>query len=169
MLTAVLVIAAASIAAQDQHPARLDPAGQPFELVTKLVGEWEMADEDKDGKPDGTVSYRVTSNGFAVAETLFAGTDYEMITMYAFDGAEIVMTHYCAMGNQPRLVGERKSDNTLHFKFKDGTNIDPKADTYMGEMTLIVIDDNHIRHEWKSFSKGADAGTVTFDFTRVNK
>lgn len=168
MLTAVLVLAA-SFAAQDQHPAPLDPSGKPFEMLTRLVGDWEMADDDKDGKSDGTVSYRVTSNGFAVAETLFGGTDYEMITMYAFDGAEIVMTHYCAMGNQPRLVGERKSDNTMHFKFKDGTNIDPKADTYMGEMTLTIVDADHIRHEWKSFSKGADAGTVTFDFTRVKK
>lgn len=167
LAASIALIGAAQDQNQDPHHAPFNAAGTPFEMLTKLVGEWAMPDADRDGALDGAVSYRVTSNGYAVVETLFPGTQHEMITMYAFDGEQIVMTHYCAMGNQPRLVGEKKDDRTMHFRFLDGTNIDPETDMYMGELTLTVDGPDRLVHEWKSFAAGQDGGVARFEFTRV--
>ena len=44
------------------------------------------------------------------------GTPMEMVTLYHMDGAELVATHYCAMGNQPRMrAAHQVVDGTLSF------------------------------------------------------
>jgi hypothetical protein len=74
-------------------------ANQSFEQLKSLEGTWE-------GKtPDGQtaqVIYRVTSNGSAVMSEIKGKED--MISMFNLDGNRVVMTHYCAVGNQPRMV-----------------------------------------------------------------
>ena len=74
-----------------------------LEKLKKMVGTWVAA--DKDGKPtDQVVSvFKVTAAGSAVQETLFPGQPHEMISVYHLDGSDLVMTHYCMLGNQPRM------------------------------------------------------------------
>ena len=49
---------------------------------------------------------RTTGGGSAVTETLFPGTAHEMMSVYHMDGDDLVLTHYCAGGNQPRMMLE---------------------------------------------------------------
>ena len=61
------------------------------------------------GQPTDQVvsTYRVTAAGSAVMEVLFPGTDHEMVTVYHQDGDDLILTHYCAAGNQPRMKCRR--------------------------------------------------------------
>jgi hypothetical protein len=55
------------------------------------------------------------------------------------------MTHYCVLGNQPRMKADPKSPaNQIAFKFAGGTNLDVKKDKHMHESTLTLVDDDHI-------------------------
>jgi hypothetical protein len=90
---------------------------------------------------------KVTAAGSAVQETLFPGQPHEMVSIYHRDGADLVMTHYCALGNQPRMKADPKSPaNQIRFLFAGGTNLDPAKDKHMHEGTITFVDDDHI--EW---------------------
>ena len=165
MLNAAIVIAAAVLAG-DEAPPGFDATGTALEPMTRLVGYWTTPDNDNDGKPDATVKYFRTSNGSAVVEMLFPGTEHEMVTMYNLDGEALVMTHYCALGNQPRLVGRQVKPNVIEFTFRDGMNMDSSKDMYMGAMTLTIKDDDHMTQAWRSFNAGEPMGEMVFEFTR---
>jgi hypothetical protein len=145
-----LVLLTLTAGVYGDKPGSKAPATAPhpgLERLKKLAGTWVAA--DKDGKPtDQIVSVvKVTAAGSAVHETLFPGSPMEMISVYHRDGADLVMTHYCALGNQPRMKADPKSPaNQLCFKFAGGTNLDPAKDKHMHEGTITFVDDDHI--EW---------------------
>src|SRR5262249_28709103 len=74
----------------------------------------------------------------------FPGQPHEMISMYTVDGPDLVMTHYCMLGNQPRLKADSSSAaNQLKFEFAGGANLDPKKDKHMHAATLTIVDSDH--------------------------
>jgi hypothetical protein len=143
---------------------KTDSKGSPavphpgLERLKKLAGTWVAA--DKDGKPtDQVVSViKVTAAGSAVHETLFPGQPHEMVSVYYRDGSDLMMTHYCALGNQPRMKADPKSPaNQLHFLFAGGTNLDPARDKHMHEGTITFIDDDHIEYAGVCWEGGKPA------------
>jgi hypothetical protein len=143
-----LVLLALAVGGRAEEKAAAKEAAHPgLERMKKLAGTWVAA--DKDGKPtDQVVSViKVTANGSVVHETLFPGSDHEMVSIYHRDGADLVMTHYCALGNQPRMKADPKSPkNQIHFVFDGGTNLDPAKDMHMHEGTITFVDDDHIEY-----------------------
>jgi hypothetical protein len=157
LLLGVIVLAFGAGIRADDKPAKA-PANPSFERLKKLAGTWVEA--DKDGKPtDKVVSVvKVTAGGSAVHETLFPGEPMEMVSVYHLDGADLVMTHYCMLGNQPRLKADPKSAaNTIHFQFAGGTNLDPAKDMHMHEGTFTFVDDDHIEVKGVAWSDGKAA------------
>ena len=146
-----------------QHPAN---AG--LEKMKKLVGTWVEA--DKDGKPtDKVVSViKLTAGGSAIHETLFPGQPHEMISIYTVDGPDLVMTHYCMLGNQPRMKADPNSPaNQLNFQFAGGANLDPKKDKHMHAATLTIVDSDHIEIDRRRLGKWrARQGDVQRDEAR---
>jgi hypothetical protein len=144
----------------DDKPSKA-PAAAPhagLERLKKLAGTWVAADSD--GKPtDQIVSViKVTAAGSAVHETLFPGQPHEMVSVYHRDGDDLVMTHFCALGNQPRMKADPKSPaNQIHFKFAGGSNIDPAKDMHMHEGTLTFIDEDHIEFSGVCWEGGKPA------------
>jgi len=132
-----------------------------FEKMKKLAGTWVAA--DKDGKPtDQVVSViKVTAGGSTVHETLFPGQPHEMVSVYHLDKGELVMTHYCALGNQPKMKADPESPkNQIHFLFVGGTNFDPAKDKHMHEGTLTFHDDDHIEFCGVAWDGGKPATDV---------
>lgn len=127
-------------------PAPAQTAPHPgLERLKKLAGTWVEA--DKDGQPtDKVVSVvKVTAAGSAVHETFFPGEPMEMISVYHLDKGDLLMTHYCALGNQPRMKADPASPpNQIRWTFAGGTNFDPAKDAHMHEATLKFIDDDHL-------------------------
>ena len=157
-----LWLAAASLAF-----AAPDAAPKPTRLDTmkKLAGSWQAVDAD--GKPAAAVAYRVTSAGSAVEETLFPGTDHEMITMYTMDGDDLVLTHYCALGNQPHMKAEPEKDpHVLVFSYTSGGNMKSRDEQHMDALTLTIADDTHVRHDWTMWKDGKAVRHVVFDFVK---
>lgn len=129
-----------------------------LEKMKTLVGTWVTI--DKDGKPtDEVVSViKLTAGGSAIHETLFPGQPHEMVSLYTVDGQDLVMTHYCMLGNQPRMKAHAKSlTNKLNFEFAGGSNLDPKKDKHMHSATLIIVDADHFEVEGIGWENGAPA------------
>lgn len=147
-----------------QTPAVLS-AAQAFTRIKTLAGTWEMTDED--GKVHVALESKATSAGSVLREVMFPGADHEMTNMYHLDGETIIATHYCAIGNQPRMVcSDFSKPGVYHFTFKDVTNRAAPEDMYMGELTLTIIDADTIKQHWVHFVKGERGGEVTFDMRR---
>ena len=87
------------------------PTNAGLEKMKKLAGTWLVA--DKDGKPTDQVAsiIKVTAGGSIVHETLFPGQPQEMVSIYTVDGPDLIMTHYCVLGNQPRMKADPNSSD----------------------------------------------------------
>src|ERR1700722_15708841 len=135
------------------------PAPHPgLEKMKKLAGTWVAA--DKDGKPTAQVVsvIKVTAGGSAVHETLFPGQPHEMVSVYTREGADLLMTHYCVLGNQPRMKADPKSPaNQIVFRFAGGANLDPKKDKHMHEATLTIVDDDRLEVNGIGWENGVPA------------
>jgi hypothetical protein len=132
------------------------PTNLAFEKMKTLEGTWLAADEN--GKPTSQIVsvIKVTAGGSVIHETLFPGQSEEMVSVYTVDGPDLVMTHYCVLGNQPRLKADPKSPaNQIHFEFAGGSNLDPAKDKHMHSVTLTIVDDGHIELKGEGWQDGA--------------
>lgn len=145
-----------------------------FATLKSLAGEWKADVTHEKGHAGAEhglkVVYRVTANGSAVLETIFPGTDHEMVTMYHLDGDDLRLTHYCAAGNQPRLKLDRKASTADHyeFAFDGGTNLDPARDMHM-HAGRMDVHDGRIVSEWDGYKDGKKIGTNRFVLTPIKK
>jgi hypothetical protein len=138
-----------------------------FERMKTLAGTWEgQAGHGQPGQA-ATVTYRVASGGSVVQETLFPGTPHEMISMYHVVDGDLVLTHYCAMANQPRmrLDGKASTPDRLVFVFDGGTNFDPAKDTHV-HSGVVEWQGETLHNVWSVFSAGKQAGQNEFVLTR---
>jgi hypothetical protein len=88
-----------------------------------------------------------------------------MHTMLHMDGSQFMLTHYCAMRNQPRMVLVPGRDpNKLVFEFKDGRNIKP-GDVYMNRVAFTIDGPNHHTEEWTHIENGEEK-TTRVEFRR---
>lgn len=141
-----------------------------FEALKKLAGDW--VEVGKDGKPTDKLvsSFRVTAQGSAVQETIFPGTDHEMVTMYHLDGKDLVLTHYCILGNQPRMKAEPGGEsNRIAFEFVGASNLKSEGDNHMHQATLTLAGGDRFRAEWVSCKEGKACHKVGFDLVRKAK
>ncbi len=138
-----------------------------FAKLKSLAGEWRGPVGARDSGKECTVVYRITSGGSAVVETLFPGTPHEMVTIYYLDKGRLVLTHYCAMGNQPHMsLAKGSSADNLIFDFAGGTNIKPSRDTYMHNARIQFEGANSILGEWTSYEHGQQGETEKFFLSR---
>ena len=140
-----------------QHPAKAKNA--TFEKLKTVLGDWES-------KQGFHVSYKLVSGGTAIMETAGDGKTPPMINMYTPEGGKLTMVHYCGAGNQPRMRADAPNGNDIAFEFVDIANLpDPNAD-HMHNLTLHIIDADHIEQEWTSLKDGKKM-TYAFKLTRV--
>jgi len=112
---AVIVLVSLTVNARAAEPVK---AANAFAQLKSLAGTWSGHAMTPDGPP-ASVSYRLTAGGTAVMETLFGGTEHEMLTVYTLNGNEIVATHFCGAGNQPvmKLDKAQSTPDKLVFSF----------------------------------------------------
>lgn len=137
--------------------------------VAQLSGDWQSPDEH--GGQLHAANFAPTSGGSAMREIMFPGQPHEMTNLYHMDGSDLVVTHYCAAGNQPRMVASqpRPTENgtAFDFNFESVSNLRPEHDHYMGQMTLYILDDGTVRQDWFSFDREGNLhGPMTFNLTR---
>jgi len=138
-----------------------------LEKLKSLVGTWNG--KDNEGKPV-TLSYKIVSDGTSLMETLDMADNKEtMITMYHLNGDKLMMTHYCSMGNQPRMRADSLSNDgkRLSFKFVDATNLASKKDNHMSKLVFTFKDADHIVQEWTMLMEGKTEHLASFEFERT--
>lgn len=153
---AVLVMAgSARLAAPEAEAKSARPAPAAFEKFKALAGEWIAAEDGEMSKKGELVArYAVTAAGTAVVETVFPGSPQEMVTVYHPDGTDLVLTHYCLEGNQPRMRARDARGSRFVFAYDGGTNIDPKRDRHMHSAILELLGADEIRSEWTELAQG---------------
>jgi hypothetical protein len=136
------------------------PAG--LDQLKNLAGNWE-------GQEEGKVvhaTYKIISANTAVMETLNPPDEPEMVTVFYPDGSHLMMTHYCATGNQPRMRAAAANGKEIEFRFVDATNLASSADGHMVGLVIQFDDADHITEKWTWRQNGQDAVHV-FHFRRV--
>ena len=155
-------------------PLVASPAAAPpvdgkaaFARLAALAGTWEGEAGHGGAGQGATVTYRLASGGSVVEETLFPGTPHEMISMYHLVDGQLVMTHYCAMANQPRMRLDAKSStpDRLVFAFDGGTNFDPAKDTHV-HSGVIEWKGESLHAAWAVYSGGKETGQNLFVLER---
>ena len=165
-IVALFPVAATLINAGDPDHYMKPYSGSPaFEQVKKLAGVWEGSTNHDKANDKGTVIYKVTSNGSAIEETLFQGTDHEMVSIYTDPKGKLTLTHYCAMGNQPVLDLQSSSKTDVVLSLAKNGGVDPK-ETHMHALTLTMPDKDHLVQKWISYENGKPSGETVVTLTR---
>jgi hypothetical protein len=151
VLGAVLVAGAVAGAA----PEGGKPGPAALDRFKALAGDWVAAEDNEMVKKGDLVArYSVTAAGSAVVETIFPGSPHEMVTVYHADGGDLVLTHYCMEGNQPRMRARNPKGSRFEFVFDGGTNIDPKRSRHMNSAWFELAGPDEIRAEWTELADG---------------
>ena len=113
VLALTLVLSLSAFAADPKPNAPAANAAATFDKLKSLVGEWEATTDM--GKVHAR--FELASNGHVVVEKASVAGG-EMMTTYYLDGDKVGATHYCDLGNQPRLqAGGIDPDGSIRFHF----------------------------------------------------
>ena len=157
-------IASAASAPQDEKPASTGPT---LEHIRKMVGAWYAADDD--GKPTDQLmsTYRVTAGGSAIVEVLFPGQNHEMMSVYHMDGGDLVMTHYCALGNQPRYRARwGKNDKQIVWDFRGAGNMHSEKEAHMHDGVVDILGTDRYFAKWHQHKDGEVVYTAEMNVVR---
>jgi hypothetical protein len=152
---AALVLAGGALASGQAAPTPAKPGLAAFERFKALAGEWVAAEDGPLSKKGDLVArYAVTAAGTAVVETVFPGSRHEMVTVYHADGPDLVLTHYCMEGNQPRMRARAAAGSRFQFAFDGGTNVDPARDRHMNSASVVLEGPDAMQTEWTEIENG---------------
>ena len=150
-------------------------AEKAFERLKALAGTWEgsasgegeeaAAEADATGKV--VHEFEVTASGHVLMERMGPNTDYEMVNMYHLDGSDLVLTHYCSSGNQPRMKfnAATSAPNRLVFDFDGGTNLD-STPSHIHSAEIRLDGKDRLDSAWMAHEGNEEAGTMTFHLKR---
>ena len=171
-----IVASTIAIALLLQPPLLAEPVDGPgaFEQLKALGGTWrggiagEGAEADSAATLEVVHEFRVSAAGTVVMETMGPGSEHEMINMYHLDGADLVLTHYCAGGNQPtmKLDLAASTDQTLVFAFTGGTSLDPEVDEHIHSAELTFKGANELDSAWTANKGAEEVGVTRFHLQR---
>ena len=112
-------------------------------------------------------SFRVSAGGSAVLETLFVGTEHEMLTVYHMEDGELVLTHYCALGNQPHMHAAADApEGTIVFDATHVGNLGDESNQAMKEGRMTFNEDGTISTLWSAFAGDEKTMEVGFRLRR---
>jgi len=153
-LSAVVLLFATAAFASDASAA--------FDKMKSLQGSWSGKASDGQAVQ---VSNRITSNGSALMSEISGHEN--MITIIHLDGDRLLLTHYCATGNQPRMVGHISPDGkTVTFTFLDATNLLASQPGHMQRVVFNLVDSDHHSENWEFATADGKQMHEVFDLQR---
>jgi len=130
-----------------------------FDEMKSLVGVWKK----EGGKsPNFSVSFELTANNYVLVETWLNKGRKHSFTMYHLDKNNLLATHYCPQGNQPRLkLTSNSTVNNLSFNFLDATNLINETDSHQHSLgfeftkgsNTILRKESYVSQKGEDFSK----------------
>ena len=142
-----------------------------MDKLARLQGDWIMLDENGAETDMIGSTFRLTAAGSALVEVMAPDNPegYEMVNMYHADGDRVLMTHYCAAGNQPRMeVKATDDENRLELKFESVTNLASPEAEHMHHAEYIFRGEDRLTTLWWSMQDGkvSEENQVTIELKR---
>jgi hypothetical protein len=164
----VPVVAIARSPQEEKKQEKKGGAAACFARMKQLVGDWVIKDES--GKEVVALRYKVTAGGSALQEIDFPGTDHEMISLYHMDGDSLVLTHYCHLGNQPKLKATASSTpEKIAFECAGGTYVKSHDEMHIHRGVVTFKGSDQMVSEWTGFTEGKAGFSAKFDVSRKKK
>jgi hypothetical protein len=115
-------------------------AAAAYARLSSLAGAWRAVAPNAQ---QPTLVFRLTAAGSALVESFLSPTGRETLTIFHRDNAQLLATHYCAQGNQPRLeLDPSSTPERLVFRYRDATNLHSNADTHLVRLELALSGDS---------------------------
>jgi hypothetical protein len=129
-------------------------AQKSFDTLKALTGNWEGKNNQGQAM---RVSFRETAGGSALLSEIHGQGPENMISMIHLDGDRLLMTHYCGVGNQPRMKATLAPDGkSIAFDFVDATNLSGPDVGHMHHVVFAMSDADHHTEEWTFLDHGKE-------------
>ncbi len=116
-----------------------ESSGEVFNHLRTLVGEW--AGTTDDGRELG-VAYTLSANDTVLVETWALRPGLDALTLYHMDVEVLIATHYCPLGNQPRLRLKSSKDGIYYFEFMSATNLRSRDEEHNRSFEFEILGPN---------------------------
>ncbi len=137
----IMLVAASVGIARPVHAAP-GSVGSRFDEMKALVGVWRQADNPAASL---RIRFSLTAGGTVLVEEWLQGTRPHSLTLYHRNGQDMIATHYCPQGNQPRLVlTAASSHHLLSFAFRDATGLDTARESHLVALAFDLSDEGQI-------------------------
>ena len=161
LTTRITYIACAIIFSMHAGACATPRATALWQTLTELNGSWRLIAAPTEGERAFRINFRAISKGSALVETFGYPEKNVTQTVYHRNGASIMATHYCAQGNQPRLVlSPMATPGALSFTFFDITNLVNKSDSHLVRIDFKLIDRNHLERRETYLEKGVTEESI---------
>lgn len=167
VLVALLALLPASLTASPEAPSKAD-AEAVFARFQALAGTW--TGKSTKGWESQVTMKPIAAKSAVVSTSFDAHPDETMLTVYHLDGDRLMLTHYCAAKNQPRMVltsWDPKTGKAV-FEFLDATGIDSRDQGHM-DQAVFRFDDEHpdrLSSRWSWYQDGAEQWFEEITYTR---
>ncbi|MBL0163948.1 MAG: hypothetical protein IPP82_10030 [Xanthomonadales bacterium] len=135
LLLAILLCATGVASAAPEAPT------DRFASLMAISGQWQA--QAANG-PAMSLAYKVMSRSSVLVESWQAGTGGETMSVIHRDRDRVMATHYCAQGNQPRLILKDGDDKDFVFEFLDATNLPDAEASHLVRLQFTLNDDGSL-------------------------
>ena len=139
----VLFLTLALSSAGPVYADDIEPAASAFEQMSTLVGDWKR--EGQDGSKFH-IEFELTATDSVLVERWVSRGKTHSLTLYHRDKADVVATHYCPQGNQPRMKMSTPDGATkIVFDFWDATNLAKPTDNHQHSLSFDLSEPGRVK------------------------
>ena len=131
-------------------------AVEAFRLLTQLEGRWLGSGGRLGTEPQETVHELTVAAGDSVVMEVMDPDGERELNVYHLVEGDLMLTHYCGAGIQPRLkldIG-RAAPGVLPFLLVDGSGFDPDVDRHIHSARLVVRHGGQLESWWTAEKEG---------------
>lgn len=154
--------------------AQQTSSAEAFAQLKTLVGTWDVTERDNPNTKE-VATYAMTGGRAVLAEDLRApeGRSAQMghmYTTYHMDNGQLVLTHFCGAGNQPRMrmKSVEAGGKKIAFEMYDITNLATPDSFYSQAVEVIFLSADRVNLVYHG-TRGPAPGTKSeqvFQLTR---
>ncbi len=140
-----------------------NPHKAVFEQLCNLVGSWKESDAEKNVRVD----YRMSAHNSVLVETwAWPDKNIEALTLYHMDTDILMATHYCPIGNQPKLLFRPTDDNKITFDIDSITNLPDKSIGHNVQFWMqLITSDRFVREE--TYLENGEPDVMRGEYIRI--
>jgi hypothetical protein len=130
-----------------------------FEQLKRLQGTWDVTEKGNPALSE-TATYRMTGRGTVLVEDLRGASAMgHMLTTYHLDEGQLVLTHFCGAGNQPRmrLKSVEEGGRRILFEIYDITNLASPDAYHSIALEVVFLNDERVDLAYRGKSGGEES------------